>query len=227
MHCAVKLCSETVILGAWVDSTTAERVLDIGTGCGILSLMTAQRNGQAHITSVEIDPASCIEAQTNFASSPWATRITGLVADVFAFSPGQSFDYIICNPPYFSRTTLSGTQRRQIAKHDQGFLRRLPQFVASHLSGSGKFGVVLPTDAVSGFVNSCNVHAIYLNHRLDLQLREGMSPVRSCLEFARTLQKPKIESLVLSQNERITREYFELVGEFYISLPGWKQKNRS
>ncbi|MBR5807213.1 MAG: methyltransferase, partial [Alistipes sp.] len=98
---AMKVGTDGVLLGAWADCDGAKRILDIGTGTGVIALMLAQRNSQAEILAVEIDEAATSRARSNFDMSPWAERLTVENCAVQEFKPSEKFDLIISNPPYF------------------------------------------------------------------------------------------------------------------------------
>lgn len=106
---------DNVSLGAWADVAGASRVLDIGTGTGIVALMLAQRgehNADIQMVGVELHEDSCKCAQRNFAASPWAGRLSviGQSIQSFAQNGGPEYDLIVSNPPFFSEATVSPTQ---------------------------------------------------------------------------------------------------------------------
>ena len=74
-RCAMKVGTDGVLLGAWADAENASRILDVGTGTGLIALMLAQRKPLARITAVEIDEEASEQARINVAHSPWAERI--------------------------------------------------------------------------------------------------------------------------------------------------------
>ncbi len=97
-----------------------ERILDIGCGTGVLTLMMAQKFVQAHISAVEIDSGDAEIAAENFAASPWRERlaIENLSVQNFARGTLPTFDLIVCNPPFFKESTKSQNPARALARHD-------------------------------------------------------------------------------------------------------------
>ena len=79
-RCALKVGTDGVVLGAWAKVEGAKRILDIGTGTGLLALMAAQRAPDAWIDAVEIDEAAAQAARaartarTPFGKSPRTNR---------------------------------------------------------------------------------------------------------------------------------------------------------
>ena len=91
----MKVGTDGVLLGAWCEVADAKRVLDVGTGCGLIALMIAQRNHNAAITAIDIDQNAIDEANVNFANSPWSNRVDALCADFNKFAAQEPFDLIV------------------------------------------------------------------------------------------------------------------------------------
>ena len=98
-HCAMKVGTDGVLLGAWAEGGT--HILDIGTGTGVVALMMAQRFPSANIDAIEIDREAAGQAADNVRCSPFADRVTVTHAALQDFRPSKSYDSIVCNPPYF------------------------------------------------------------------------------------------------------------------------------
>ena len=89
-RCAMKVGTDGVLLGALASLYSQEsrvksqesRVLDIGTGTGVVALMLAQRYPEARMVGVEIDPEAAAQAAENFAASPWGERLAVRQANV-------------------------------------------------------------------------------------------------------------------------------------------------
>mmetsp|Transcript_6287 Transcript_6287/g.15168 ORF Transcript_6287/g.15168 Transcript_6287/m.15168 type:complete len:455 (+) Transcript_6287:3-1367(+) len=111
-RCAHRVGADSMLLGAWMVAVLERlrlhrpaRVLDIGTGCGVLALMAAQALPKAAvIDAVEMDPASCAQARENFRLSPFADRLHAHQGRIQDFSPGDGYDLILANPPFFFTT---------------------------------------------------------------------------------------------------------------------------
>lgn len=144
--CAMKITTDACIQGAWTPAPgRATTALDIGTGTGLLSLMLAQRYPQLHIYAVDTDTAAAAQATANAATSPWANRINVLHADIRTYAPPLQYDLIICNPPFFKSSLLSGNKEKDMARHDVSLKQEeLLQAVATLLSPKGTFSLLLP-----------------------------------------------------------------------------------
>ena len=78
---AMKVGTDGVLLGAWCDLREAKSVLDVGTGCGLIALMIAQRNADCDIDCIDIDEGAIEEARINADNSPWSDRIHPFMAE--------------------------------------------------------------------------------------------------------------------------------------------------
>lgn len=117
-HCAMKVGTDGVLLGAWAQQKHARTILDIGTGSGLIALMLAQRFQEAEITGIDIDPSAAKQASDNFRLSPWSHRMHARCIDLHTFSLEDGhFDLIVSNPPYFSASLKNPNQQRATARH--------------------------------------------------------------------------------------------------------------
>ena len=105
-----------MLLGSLVNADSPGSILDVGTGCGVLSLMMAQRFPNAFISALEIDSDSCVDAQFNFTESDWSDRLVLINKDFFEFSSSIKFDLIISNPPFHFEVVKSENSRKNKAK---------------------------------------------------------------------------------------------------------------
>ena len=115
-QCAHKVGTDSVLLGSWVDCANAQRVLDIGSGSGVISLMIAQRS-RAHIDGVEIDTAAASQSKQNVRHSPWSDRIFIHEQRIQDFKPLQPYDLIVTNPPYFLNSLREPDASRTLSRH--------------------------------------------------------------------------------------------------------------
>ena len=100
---AMKVGTDGVLLGSWTPVKNARRILDVGTGTGIVALMLAQRS-KAQIDAVEIDSLAATEAKFNFDQSVWKhrLRVHNIEFQSFASASSQKYDLIVSNPPFFT-----------------------------------------------------------------------------------------------------------------------------
>ena len=144
-RCPMKVGTDGVLLGAWAEVRPGDRrMLDVGTGTGLIALMLAQRSA-AWITAVDIDVECATQAAENFAASPWADRLDAVSVAVQRYDPVEKFDLIVSNPPYYVDSLLSPDEGRNTARHAAGLpFGELAAAVVRLLSPGGRFALVLP-----------------------------------------------------------------------------------
>ena len=214
----MRVGTDAVLLGAWARMPVGQRVLDIGTGCGIVALMMAQRYSQAQVWGIDVDEASVDEAQENAADSPFADRITMQMADVREWRPEATFDAIVCNPPFFTEDTLPPDERRSRARNASALsFAQLVKCVDALLSPQGEFSVVIPTWEVEKFVAECAFKGLYLCRRTDVRTVPRKAPKRTLLAFTRKAQPVVTDTLALMDADGSrSGDYCSLASAFYL-----------
>ena len=151
----MKVGTDGVLLGAWVSVGPSDRrILDIGSGTGLIALMMAQRVPGARITGVDVEDIS--QARENADASPWGDRVAFERCPVQEFAAPETFDLIVSNPPFFVDSLTCPDAGRTTARHAV----RLPfgdlrDAVVRLLSDEGRFAVVLPADEAARFIGIC------------------------------------------------------------------------
>jgi tRNA1Val (adenine37-N6)-methyltransferase len=223
--CAQKVSTDACLLGAAADLTGATRVLDIGTGTGLLALMAAQRAPGATIEALEIDPATAAQAAHNAAASPWAGRVAVHPLSLAAYAatePGQ-FSHIICNPPFFRRSLAPPDAARATARHEgAGSLTfgALAGFAAAHLAPGGTLTVLLPPLEMQEFAAVARVSGLAVQARLAVQHRAGGRHTRSIWQFGTAVPaSPHERTLVIQAADgQYSAAFRELLAGFYLAF---------
>ncbi len=186
-RCALKVGTDAVVFGAWVHHRGANRILDIGTGTGVLALIAAQRNAGAQVHAVEIDDASAHQAAENAAASPWAARIRVHRMDVRRMKADAPFDLILCNPPYYSGTAPAEEERDRVARHGAELtFDELLRSVVALLAPEGRFAVIIPTDREAELVAMCARLGLHPSRRCLLRYVAHRPPKRVMMELRRS-----------------------------------------
>ena len=140
----MKVCTDACILGAYADPGTDGRLLDIGTGTGLLALMAAQRNPAARIDAVEIDEAAFLQAVENVNDSPFSDRVRVVHTRIQTFS-AERYDRIFCKPPFYTNHLRSPDPSVNRALHnDELPFQELIDSTLRLLKPTGQFWVLLP-----------------------------------------------------------------------------------
>ncbi len=146
--CAMKINTDGVLIGALTQANDPQSILDIGTGTGVIALMLAQRFLDSRIDAVEIDEAAATTADRNFKASKFAERLTGYYSgfeEYFQQNPGQKYDLIVSNPPFYIHSLKSPGESKSVAKHaDEQFFDSLLDSTSKHLTETGLLWLILP-----------------------------------------------------------------------------------
>lgn len=219
--CAMKVGTDGVLLGAWADVAHESRLLDVGTGTGLIALMLAQRNGEARIEAIDIDADAVAQARSNADASPWGGRITTHCGDIREFSAAESFDHIVSNPPYFVDSHLSPNAARTAARHTSSLgFNDLVAAACRLLRKGGRLSVILPTDCAALFRREA-FERLWLVRQLDIVTCEGEAPKRTMMEFCKceVPLMPKCEELVIQmRGGDYSEEYRRLTEDFYLKF---------
>jgi tRNA1Val (adenine37-N6)-methyltransferase len=216
----LKVGTDGVILGAWADVAGVKRVLDVGTGTGLLALMVAQRNGEANIDAVEIDDASAEQAAENVAASPWAERIRVHRMDVRKMHAAEPYDLIICNPPFYAGEMASPDARAGVARHSGELtFEELLDKAAMLLAPHGRFACILPLNREQEVLKIADHHGLRPQRRCLLNYLEHRPAKRVLLELARTPDHLREELLVVEHEPgQFTLQYRHLLKDFLLKF---------
>ncbi len=215
----MKVGTDGVLLGAWAPECIAGgRILDIGTGTGVMAIMAAQRNPSARIVGVEIDDMSALQARENAEASPWADRVEIVNADIRSYEAAAPFDLVISNPPYFVDSLKSPDSGRTTARHTVSLdFGELMSAVERLLAPDGRFAVIVPAEAVSRVVAS---GCLALRRRCDVRSKPSAGPIRTMMEFAAGYcGAPEFSELTIGDGKGgYTAEYVALTRDFYLKF---------
>lgn len=219
-RCSLKVGTDGVVLGAWANIAQAERILDIGTGTGLLALMCAQRNPIASVDAIEMDDPSAEQAEENVAASPWADRIRVHRMDVRKMKSDRRYDLIICNPPYYSGDMSSPDERAGVAKHScELSFSDLAKVVSDHLSDPGRFACIIPLRREGEMISLLYDLGIYPMRRCELKYLEDRPVKQLLLEFARDENEVRSELLIVEhQPGEFTIQYKYLLQDFLLKF---------
>mgnify|MGYP002783720850 FL=1 len=212
-----RIGTDGVLLGAWVNSLEGKRILEVGTGTGVIALMMAQKNMKAVIDAIDIQPTEVVVAQKNFQLSPWPTRLQGHVCSLQDWQ-AEPYDHIISNPPYFINSAKAPDAARTLARHAESLsLEDLAFHSKRLLHTDGKLSLILPLTEGMRFITLASLHQLFLARQCAFRARAQKPVERLLLEFQQSPVVPVISELILYETDNNpTREYYELTQEFYL-----------
>lgn len=216
-QCGMKVGTDGVLLGAWAEG--GRRILDIGTGTGIIALMMGQRFPDAAIDAIEIDHDACLQAADNIAATPFADRIRVHECPIQHFQPGMRYDAIVSNPPYFINSMKNPNKKRATARHTDTLSPR-DLFMAAErlLDENGIFSIIIPTDCAEQFISESCFLGFYNCKRFDIKTTESKTPSRVLAAFTKNRHATyqRTEATLMQANGDKTEWYRQLTEDFYL-----------
>ena len=243
---ALKVGTDAVLLGSLMTVHPGERrLLDIGTGTGVVALMAAQRLagstidataaqrlagstisatvdvGAAYpeIIGIEIDGPSAEEARLNFEGSPWAGMLEARHCSLQDFrSPGE-FDLIFSNPPYFDESLRNPDRRESRARHTESLsYREVLAFAGEKLAPGGLVAMILPAESETAVRRCAAGFDLNLSRIVRIRTTQRKPPRRVVVEFSRLRGQIREEELTMQNQDGFTEEYRRIAGAFLLYL---------
>lgn len=219
----MKVNTDGVLLGCFARCPKDGRILEIGTGSGYIALMMAQKSS-CDILAIDIDEASCRQANTNFIMSEWGSRLQAkcMGVQLLAAQDCGGFNLIVSNPPFHTEAIKSIDSRKRNARHaDELSFEELIISAVKLLEDKGRFEVVIPYTACASFVETAIKHSLFPERRMNIIPLVGKECNRVLISFAKNVQNmPKTDCLVIrDENHRYTDAYKNYVSAFYLDFP--------
>ena len=229
---ALKVGTDAVLLGSLMTVHPGERrLLDIGTGTGVVALMAAQRLAgstigasaedgvESRIIGIEIDGPSAEEARLNFEGSPWAGMLEARHCSLQDFrSPGE-FDLIFSNPPYFDESLRNPDRRESRARHTESLsYREVLAFAREHLAPGGLVAMILPAESETAVRRCAAGFDLNLSRIVRIRTTQRKPPRRVVVEFSRLRGQIREEELTMQNQDGFTEEYRRIAGAFLLYL---------
>ncbi len=235
----MKVGTDGTLLGAWARvEPWQKRILDIGTGTGLIALMLAQRTEDwgAAIDAVEIDEGAYRQASENFAASPWSKRLHAIhaAAGDYARQNSGRYDHIVSNPPYFTDSLKAPDGRRAAARHADslpyGELAALSAGLLTEAgvhaetgqpTGGGLLSVIIPFDSETHFRREADRCGLYISRRMVVKSLPDAPPKRVMLEFSRIFATTHEDGELLIETKaggNYSEEYRQLTKDFYLKF---------
>jgi tRNA1Val (adenine37-N6)-methyltransferase len=214
-----KVGTDGVLLGAWASVENVNRVLDIGTGTGLISLMIAQRTSDnVLIDAVELLEEDAMQAKINFDNSPWRARVSTHTGAVQNFRAPYKYDLIISNPPFFMNSWTPPDEKRSQARHTSTLnFKELIDVILRSLSDQGRFSIILPNSEGKEFTKLAAINSLYCQRLCEFRTRTNKPIERWMMEFAfqpKTLFREEL--LLYAEGNNWSEQYRNLTRDFYL-----------
>lgn len=217
---SMKVGTDGVLLGSWCDVSHASRVLDVGTGCGLIALMVAQRNSISIVDAIDIDVASVSQAAENFKKSPWSERLNAINADYCTFECTNKYDLIVSNPPFFTNGVLSPNEVRRNARHTQSLtFEQLIVKSKSILTDAGILSIVTPVDVYKDILDICMANGLYVSKICNVYPVSNLPVKRLLWNIVMTPTKTICNDLVIEASPgNYSDDFINLCRDFYLKF---------
>jgi len=224
----MKVTTDACLFGAWAAKEIANqkpgagKLLDVGTGTGLLTLMLAQKTN-ASIDGIEIDKEAFEQSKENSASSPWNSQINIIHGDVKTFPFEKKYDIIISNPPFYKNELKSGNAKKNIALHNEGLLLdELPDSIKLNLGPGGRFYLLLPYKRINEIEKLFVQRELAISHKVFVRQSTNHDYFRIMVAGA-LRQENEIELLtseisIWDDKQQYTEEFIELLKDYYLYL---------
>lgn len=220
-RCAMKVTTEACLLGAWVaaQKLPAQKVLDIGGGTGLLTLMLAQQM-KAELFAIEKETDAFEQMKENFDASPWRNTLFSLYGDVLQYETSTPFDLIITNPPFYENDLPSPDRKKNMAHHDASLtLSKLMDAIARLITKDGCFVLLLPYTKTPTCIELAAANGFKLSGQLKIRQTTNHNFFRSILLFSASSSSPHITELSIKDDTgNYSHAFSELLKSYYLYL---------
>jgi tRNA1Val (adenine37-N6)-methyltransferase len=224
-HCAMKVCTDACLFGAWVVEflqqqkyTNQISILDIGTGTGLLSLMTAQEI-DCTIDAVEMEASAAKQASENIFDSSFQSNIKVYEADIKNWDSKTVYDCIISNPPFYENNLTSPDEKKNLALHSATLnLSDLAMIIDQKLKLDGISAILLPSHRKEEMIQLALEKSLYLMAYVNIKQTSKHTFFRTFLLFSRKKQTLLSEEIIIQDNRVYSERFIELLKNYYLTL---------
>lgn len=218
----MKVSTDACIQGAWAPiGIPVGRVLDVGCGTGLLSLMLSQRNSKLVIDALEVDKDAALQARENVEASPWSAQIRVFETDARGYLSDEKYDMVICNPPFFSGDLQAPDERRNRARHDISLSQTdLFEVLVRNLKTDGTACVLLPATEHAEWESLVVRHGWHVQRTLAIQPNSKKVVNRMVSVISENAAAPRIDEhlIIYQEGGGYTSSFVDLLRPFYLYL---------
>ena len=207
--------TDGVLLGAMCNVKNAKKILEIGTGTGLISLMLAQRNVSAKILAIDINENAVKLASENFRNSIFNENLKVELKDFKNFETNENFDLVVCNPPFFEENASAKDvlARQQVELNFRNLVEKSTEIITK----KGILSIILPSEAATDVKSLAEEFNLYLVREINIYGIEGGNLKRNILEFSLAQKPLEISDFVIEKSPReYSDQYLELTKDFHV-----------
>ena len=207
--------TDGVLLGAMCNVKNAKKILEIGTGTGLISLMLAQRNVSAKISAIDINENAVKLASENFRNSIFNENLKVELKDFKNFETNENFDLVVCNPPFFEKNASAKDvlARQQVELNFRNLVEKSTEIITK----KGILSIILPSEAATDVKSLAEEFNLYLVREINIYGIEGGNLKRNFLEFSLAQKPLEISDFVIEKSPRkYSDQYLNLTKNFHV-----------
>ncbi len=217
----LKVGTDAMLLGAFIDATNKKSGLDLGTGTGVLSLMVAQKNAEIQLDAIEINSLAAEECSFNFNKSKWSNRLNCLEGDYLKIDFKKPYDLIFSNPPYHLESIIGEDLDYNRAKHsDSNELAKLVHLANRILSEEGDFWLILPFQLQTYIQKIAEENQLFCKQLIQIHAKENKPNTRIIFQFQKKQSVLSVTDFYIrNADNSYTEAYIQLTKSFhYVEL---------
>jgi len=208
----MKINTDGVLLGAFVEAVAPQTILDIGTGTGVIALMLTQKYKDVQIDAVELDSDAAQTAGRNFANAPFNNKphiYQGSFQQYFEAHPDKKYDLIVSNPPFYINSLEASAKQMNLAKHaDTGFFDELINRVAAHLNPNGECWLILPLPTSAMVKSLANQRGLHVQKVISIKSFADSDPHREIIILSPWQTKKADEAFIIYKDVKVYSEVY-------------------
>lgn len=215
-NAALKVGTDSMILGSICSWDNPIHLLDIGTGTGVLALMCAQRFAFQEIIGLEISEQAFVDVQINAQNNPFPSKISILNQAIQDYNPSEKFDAIISNPPFFENSSKNPDDQKSLARHTESLsFRELIQSISKLLTQKGKAWIIIPFESQENIIQLANENNLVVSDLITL-FGKPNKPTRIIISLSKQHAEVQTSSICIrTENGMYTEEYKVLTQDFH------------
>ncbi|WP_243645924.1 tRNA1(Val) (adenine(37)-N6)-methyltransferase [Sphingobacterium alimentarium] len=216
----MKINTDGVLLGALVNSQHPSRILDIGTGTGVIAMMLAQRFPFSQVDAVEIDEDAYATAIQNFQNSAFSNRLRGYSGSFEDLKKVDNYDLLVSNPPFYTNSLHNPDLRKKLARHtDFHFFDKLLLFAKENLSDRGELNLILPIELADYVIREGLKQDFHLVKKIEIKSFVNTDVIRNIITLSKVQNEVEIVEFVIYESKGVhSQEYKELLKPFFLAF---------
>lgn len=221
--CAMRINTDGVLLGAFavLQHGETKRILDIGTGTGVIALMLAQRYRQAFVDAIDIDEQAFVRSQANFRNGPFAERMDASHVGIEDIEISCQYNLIVSNPPFFIDSLKNVDKRKTLSRHGSlSFYKSLFEKAARLLTGDGSFVIVWPIDIRNRLIKQGYASGMHNYREIFIQSFPESEPFRVISFFTKRKSSTYSKEIfyIYKEQGKYSDRYVELLKDFFLDF---------